>query len=122
MAHETDLRKTHFVEGSTPRIGYTLKDAADATITTALDTQEASIYDVATGTVVPTWTDLDISGAQGNTVTSGVGVWDLPASATAKIGTDEYEDHVIAIKGTYDTDKVLKHFILIRVYRQVIGG
>ena len=93
MAHETDLRADHFVEGSTPRITYTLKDANGDTITAALDTQEASIYDEETGTVVPTWEDKDIKGLQGNSVTDGVGTWNLPTSATAKIdSTEEFED------------------------------
>lgn len=122
MPHETDLTATHFVEGSTPRIGYTLKDEAGATITSALTTQEASIYDEATGTVVPTWTDKDIDGAEGNSVASGVGTWDLPVSATAKIGNNEFEDHIIAMKFTYGSGRVGKHLIKVRVYRQAVGG
>jgi hypothetical protein len=126
MAHETDLRKTHFIEGSTPRITYTLKDEAGAVITGALTTQTASIYDEATGTVIGTdpddWENVDIDGAEGNAVVAGVGTWDLPASATAKIGSDTYEDHIIAMKFTYGVGRVGKHWIKVRVYEQPVGS
>jgi hypothetical protein len=122
MSHQTDLRTNHFIEGSTPQIRYVLKDEDGVTITTALTTQEASIYDVASGLAVGTWTDKDIDGAEGNLVTSGSGVWDLPASATAKVGDSEFEDHIIAMKFTYGTGRVGKHFILVKVMKQVVGG
>ena len=122
MSHQTDLRTDEFIEGTTPELTYTLKDEKGDIITIALDSQSASIYDPATGTVVPTWTDKDINNANGNVITEGVCVWDLPASATAKINDSEKEDHTIAVKGTYDTDKVVKHFIRFQVYRQVVGG
>ncbi len=123
MSHVTDLTADHIIEGATPRITYTLKDAAGATITDALDTQLATIYDLATGDVVGLWTDLDISGAQGNLVTSGVGSWDLPTTATAKVDTTkEVETHRIAMKFTYDSGKVGRHWMDIRIYRQPQGN
>ena len=122
MSHETDLTATHFIEGSTPRITYTLKDEAGATITSALTTQLASIYDAKSKAVVGTWTDTDIDGLQGNAVVSGVGTWDLPADATAKLAKAEFEDHIIAMRFTYGNARVGKHFIKIRVYGQPVGS
>lgn len=123
MAHLDDKRADHFIEGSTPRLGFTLTDAAGNAITSAMDTLEATIYDEDSETVVPTWTDLDINNANGNVITAGVCVWDLPASGSAKIDdTKDSEDHIIAIKGTYDTNKVVKHMLFVRVIRQKVGG
>lgn len=122
MPHVTDLTADHIIEGATPRITYTLKDAAGAVITGALDTQLATIYDLATGDVVGIWDDLDINGAQGNTVTLGIGAWDLPTSATAKLDTSkEMETHRIAMKFTYESGKVGRHWMDIRIYRQPQG-
>lgn len=121
MSHETDLRSSHFIEGSTPQITYTLKDENGDIITAGLTTQEASIYDVATGNAIGDWTDKDIKQTNGNLVTNGVGVWDLPADATAKDGTTEFEDHIIAMKFTYGVGRVGKHWILVKVYEQPIG-
>ena len=76
----------------------------NAKITAALDTQTATIFDKKTGVAVSGWTDKDIDGANGNLVTSGDGVWDLPASATAKVDDRlDYEVHVIVMRFTYDT-------------------
>ncbi len=122
MSHVTDLTADHVIEGATPRIDYTLKDEAGDTITSSLDTQTATIYDKATGDAVGTWTDKDISGAEGNLVTSGVGVWTLPTSATAMVGTGESEVHRIAMKFTYNSGKVGRHWIDFRVYSQPVGS
>ena len=122
MAHETDLRAEHFIQGSTPRITYTLKDEAGDTITSALTTQVATIYDATSKAAIPGWTDEDIDGLQGNSVVSGVGTWDLPADATAKLTNADVEDHVIAMTATYGTGRVLKHDILIRVHRRPVGS
>lgn len=122
MAHETDLTATHFIEGSTPRITYTLKDEAGAVITAALTTQEASIYDAKSKQALSAaWTDMDINGAQGNSVTDGIGTWDLPAAATARIGGDEVEDHIILMKFTYGVDRVGKHKVKVQIHRQPVG-
>ena len=121
MPHETDLTATHFIEGSTPRIGYTLKDEAGATITAALTTQLASIYHAKSKAPLTGWTDTDIKGLQGNSVTAGVGTWDLPTSATAKLTKAEFEDLIVAMKFTYGIGRVGKHFIKIRVYEQPVG-
>ena len=122
MSHVTDLRIDHIIEGATPRITYTLKDGAGDVITAALDTQVATIYDSHTGDVVGIWDDLDIKGSRGNSVTLGVGTWDVPITATAKLDTTkEVEDHVIAMRFTYDTDKVGRHWMYIRIYRQPQG-
>lgn len=110
-------------EGTTPRITYELRDGANAKITAALDSQTVTIYDLKTGKAVPSWTDKDIDGANGNLVSSGDGTWDLPASATAMLDDRmEYEIHVIAMRFTYDTDKVGKHRILVRIRRQPVGS
>ena len=122
MPHQTDQRSKHLIEGSTFRLDYTLKDENGDTITAALDAQSATIYDEATGVAIPSWTDEDIKGLQGNVVTSGVGVWDLPASASAKLNDSEFEEHIVAIKSEYGSSRVLKHFIRFRVYRQPVGG
>ncbi len=122
MSHATDLTADHVIAGATPRLGYTLKDAGGSTITSALTTQTATIWDKATGDVVGVWTDRDINGANGNLVTSGVGVWTLPTSATAMVGTGESEVHRIAMHFTYDSDKVGRHWIDFRVYSQPVGS
>ena len=123
MSHETDLTNVHFIKGTTPKITYTLKDEDGNIITQALTAQTASIYDLSTGTVVPSWTDLDINGAQGNEVTSGLGVWNLPTTATAKIDdTKDFEVHVIAMEFTYGLGRGGKHFMLVKIYEQLVGG
>ena len=122
MAHETDLTATHFIEGSTPRIGYTLKDEADAIITSALTTQIVTIYDAKSKQPLTGWTDKDIKGANGNSVVAGVGTWDLPAAATAKFGNDEFEEHILAMAFTYGVGRVGKHDIKVRIYRRPVGS
>lgn len=121
MSHQTNLRENEFIEGTTPQLTYTLKDENGDVITSSLDTQEASIYDAATGKAVGTWTDKDIDGTNGNSVTLGIGTWLLPVDATAKLTTAVTEDHVIAMKFTYNSGRVGKHWILVRIIEQPIG-
>lgn len=119
MSHSTDLTESDFVAGSTPQIDYTLKDGDGNIITTALATQTATIYDEPTGALLTGWdTGTDIDGANGNTVTAGVGVWDLPPAATAMIGSQDTENHIISINFTYGTGRVGIHLIRVRVHRQ----
>ncbi len=121
MSHTTDLRSEEFIEGTTPEITYTLQDEAGATITAALDTQTATIYNRQTGAALPTWTaDTNIDGAQGNLVTSGVGVWLLPTTATTKTDSAQSEELVIAIEFTYNSGRVGKHWLLVRVIEQPV--
>ena len=122
MPHETDLTSKHFIEGTTPRIGYTLEGADGETITAALGAQTATIYDVKSKTAIPGWTDKDIKGLQGNVVTSGVGVWDLPVDATVKLTTAKSEIHIIAMKFTYATDRVGKHDIKMQIRERAVGS
>ena len=64
---------------------------------------------------------LYLEDLQGNSVAGGVGTWNLPTTATVMVGTGEVEERRIAMKFTYDTDKVGRHWIDIRVYRQPVG-
>ncbi len=118
MYHVTDLTANHIIAGTRPQLDYTLEDEAGDVITGALTTQTATIYDAKSRKALPGWAvDTDIDGEEGNLVTAGVGVWTLPAAATAMIGNGEVEDHIIAIKFTYGSGRVGEHHIKIQVYR-----
>lgn len=116
MPHETDLTDFHFLKGTTPRLDYTLVDENGDNIVANLDTHTASIYDKTSKVSIPTWIDKDIKSAEGNLVVLGVGVWILPTSATVKLTTDIWEDHVIAMEFTYNSGKVGIHNFVIRIY------
>lgn len=119
MPHITDLTHLHFIEGSTPRLEYEVLDADKKLIVSPLTTHTVTIYDEALGIVTPGFVDgTDIQGLLGNIVTNGKGVWNMPATATVKIGDDEFEDKIIAMKWTYGSGRVGRHWIRVRIYEQ----
>lgn len=121
MPHETDLRSSEFIEGSTPELTYTLKDEKGDLITASLDSQSATIYDPATGLPVGDWTDKDILETNGNSVTAGIGTWLFPTDATAKLTDRVTEDRIVAMKFTYGAGRVGKVWIRMRIIEQPVG-
>lgn len=107
-----------YAEDTTPQITYLLIDEDGNQITSALTTQTCTIENEADGVNVVA--DQDIKETNGNVNTAGSVVWDLPAAFTAKTGTEEFEDHIIAIKFTYGSGRVGEAWIRTRVRKRPV--
>lgn len=122
MTYFDDLTSAPFLEGTTPKITYVVKDEDGVVVAgTSLTTMTATIVSRETRNKLTGWDATDINGAQGNSVDgSGVGTWNLPASATVKLTSatgdfSAHEDYDIVIKYTYGSARVGKHTIIVRI-------